>query len=82
MSRAQWRYRQKYRPILRTALICSPVRRVTGYDTIMPCAMNGAISARCGAHPGRRQKDAGVLMKVFTLPDLGEGLAEAEVRGM
>ena len=58
----------------------APVKRVTGYDTVMPLPPSrAALSAVHRAYPGRCPRGAGVRMSTFLLPDLGEGLAEAEI---
>src|SRR6202042_853467 len=47
-----------------------------------PVAARGPLPARPGPDPGRRRPHAGVLMaelKEFRLPDVGEGLTEADI---
>ena len=59
----------------------APPQRVTGFDTIVPYAR----LEKYYIPSEKRIIDAvhqryGVRMKIFHLPDLGEGLAEAEIR--
>ena len=59
----------------------APPERVTGFDTIVPYAK----LEKYYIPSEKRIIDAvhtsyGVCMKIFYLPDLGEGLAEAEIR--
>ena len=68
----------------------APIERVTGYDTVMPLsATRASLPAERGAHRRGGAARAGVrltaatrgsnAMKTFNLPDLGEGLQEAEI---
>ena len=66
----------------------APIKRVTGYDTVMPlfkleheyipsvARIVDAVRETLSTDPGRFH---GAAMTTFHLPDLGEGLAEAEI---
>ena len=60
----------------------APIQRVTGYDTIVPY-----FQLEKNYLPSQKRKllravtkFTGERMKIFYLPDLGEGLPEAEIR--
>jgi hypothetical protein len=59
----------------------APVQRVTGYDTPYPHSLEWAYFPRAGAARPRAQEGFGGLMAryEFKLPDIGEGIAEAEI---
>ena len=60
--------------------LLAPIERVTGYDTMMPYAAHGgALHAEGRHHPGGGAPRDGLHMSRFALPDLGEGLQEAEI---
>ncbi len=60
--------------------LLAPIERVTGYDTMMPYARTEAhyMPQRRSHHGGGAPRD-GLHMSRFALPDLGEGLQEAEI---
>ena len=60
--------------------LLAPIERVTGYDTMMPyLARGGRLSAGRRPRAGGGATHHGLRMSTFNLPDLGEGLQEAEI---
>ena len=60
--------------------LLAPIERVTGYDTMMPYPRTEAhYMPSVGAHPRGCAPHDGLHMSTFALPDLGEGLQEAEI---
>ena len=59
----------------------APIKRVTAYDVpFVGFARERANVPDVAARGRRRPRDAGLLMpRPFVLPDLGEGLTEAEI---
>ena len=59
--------------------LLAPVKRVTGYDTVIPLARLESAYLPDDSDRRRGAPGAGVPVTVFHLPDLGEGLKEAEI---
>ena len=63
----------------------APVVRVGGYDTPYPASkLEVLLPARCRPHPRRGRSNARTVravspVRTFRMPDLGEGLADAEI---
>ena len=60
--------------------LLAPIERVAGYDTMMPYPTNRSL-VHAERRPGDRGRAprGGLPMTAFNLPDLGEGLREAEI---
>ena len=60
--------------------LLAPLRRVAGYDTVMPLPrLEGIYMPSTARIAEGGQGTLGVRMSTFRLPDLGEGLQEAEI---
>ena len=60
--------------------LLAPIERVAGFDTMMPYLRTEAAYMPDVARDRRRRAPRhGLSMNIFALPDLGEGLQEAEI---
>ena len=64
----------------RVLSLLAPIERVAGYDTVMPLPrLEQHYLPDAARHRRRRAPRHGLRMSTFKLPDLGEGLQEAEI---